>query len=256
VTAKGQRRIQFEFWFEGVRYRPTLLRTPTEANLRRAHEQLAGIKVRIAAGTFSFAEEFPEFRNLKEIPHEGAPRTCNHVFDAFLAHCESREAKGDMAPVTVACYRRILNGIWRPNIGALQFLGVQYSTLVKIADDAKWSKKSYNNAISVVRRAFKFGYRDYPDKHDPTASLRSARIRKQDRPVIDPFTIHEAETLVAALRHDWGQAEGNYDEFRFFTGLRPFSIRSSAGARRCCGCPRSDIADPIAPDIRRSVGTS
>ena len=25
VTAKGQRRIQFEFWFGGVRYRPTLV---------------------------------------------------------------------------------------------------------------------------------------------------------------------------------------------------------------------------------------
>jgi hypothetical protein len=61
VIAKGTRRIQFEFWFEGVPYRPTLLRTPTEANLREASEQLAGLKPRITAGTFSFAEEFPEF---------------------------------------------------------------------------------------------------------------------------------------------------------------------------------------------------
>lgn len=65
VTAKGPRRIQFEFWFEGVRYRPTLLRTPSEANLRQARRQLAGIKARITTGTFSFAEEFPEFRNLR-----------------------------------------------------------------------------------------------------------------------------------------------------------------------------------------------
>lgn len=221
VIAKSKRRIQFEFWFKGVRYRPSLLRTPTEANLRRAREQLAGIKERIDAGTFSFAEEFPNFRNLNNVPHQGSPRTCAQVFDAFLAHCKSRVGKNDMAAITLACYRRILNGIWRPKIGATRFLDVRYSTLVKFADEADWSKKSYNNAISVLRRAFKFGYRDYTEQHDPMSNLKGARIRKQDRPVVDPFTIREAEAVIAAIHHDWGEAQGNYDEFRFFTGLRP-----------------------------------
>ena len=36
-----------------------------------------------------------------------------------------------------------------------------------------------------------------------------------------PFTIAEAEALIAAIHRDWGEAQGNYDEFRFFTGLRP-----------------------------------
>jgi integrase len=221
VTAKGQGRIQFELWFEGVRYRPTLVRTPTEANLRRAREQLAGIKARITAGIFSFAEEFPEFRSLKDVPHQGAPRTCNQVFDAFIAHCESRVVKNDLATVTLACYRRILDAAWRPKLGAIRFLDVRYSSLVKIADEADWSKKSYNNVISVLRRAFKFGYRDYPEKHDPTSSLKSARLRKQDRPAVNPFRIGEAELLIGAIHRDWGEAQGNYDEFRFFTGLRP-----------------------------------
>jgi integrase len=29
--------------------------------------------------------------------------------------------------------------------------------------------------------------------------------------------MRDAETLIAAIHRDWG----NYDEFRFFTGLRP-----------------------------------
>src|ERR1700737_4791411 len=33
--------------------------------------------------------------------------------------------------------------------------------------------------------------------------------------------MHDAETLIAAIHHDWGESQGNYDEFRFFTGLRP-----------------------------------
>jgi integrase len=221
VAARGRERIQFTFKFEGTRYRPTLLTTPTESNLRRAREQLVAIKARIAAGTFSFAEEFPNYLHLSKVPRAGSPRTCDQVFDDFLAHCTARVAKNNMATVTFASYRRVLAGVWRPQLGARRFLDVRYSTLVEIADRADWSKKSYNNAISILRRAFKFGYRDHPELHDPTRQMKGARIQRKDRPIIDPFTIQEAEVLIAALHCDWGAAQGNYDEFRFFTGLRP-----------------------------------
>ncbi len=155
------------------------------------------------------------------MPDSGSRRTCGHVFDAFLAHRESRMAKDDMAPITVSSYRRVLNTAWRPKIGAMPFLAVHYSMLVRIADEASWSKKTYNNAVSVLRRAFKFGYLDHPDRHDPTAGLKSARIRKKHRATIDPFSIQDAEAIIAAIHEDWGEAQGNYDEFRFFTGLRP-----------------------------------
>jgi Arm DNA-binding domain len=137
---------------------------PTEANLRRARQQLERIKRSIANGTFSFAEEFPDFRDLKKVLAEGCPRTCSEVFDLFLAHCQSRVKKGDLATVTVATYRRVLNGIWRPQIGNFRLLDVRHSTLVKIADEPDWSKKTYNNAISVLRRAFTLGFRATADR--------------------------------------------------------------------------------------------
>ena len=221
VRSSGTTRIQFTFQFSGVRYRPTLLKQPTEANLRLAREHLKGIRFRIAAGTFSFAEEFPDYRHLNVVPRAGSPRTCSQVFDDYLTHCAARVSRHDMATVTLTSYRRILDGIWRPELGPIRFLDVRYSTLVQIADRADWCKKSYNNALSVLRRAFKFGYRDHPERHDPTRDLKGARIQRKDRPVIDPFSLDEAETLVAALRRDWGDAQANYDEFRFLTDLRP-----------------------------------
>jgi Arm DNA-binding domain len=97
VTAKGKRRIQFEFWLDGTRYRPTLPRIPTEANLRRAREQLAAIKERIRAGTFSFAEEFPNFRNLNEVLNEGSPnlRASIRCFPRALRVARSQGRHGD-----------------------------------------------------------------------------------------------------------------------------------------------------------------
>lgn len=56
VVAATHGRIQFDFMFEGVRYRPSIRRPPSEANLRRARERLDEIKRQIRAGTFSSEE--------------------------------------------------------------------------------------------------------------------------------------------------------------------------------------------------------
>ena len=73
----------------------------------------------------------------------------------------------------------------------------------------------------ALRCAFEYGYRDHPEKHNPASSLKCFRITKKDRPAVGPFSIHEAEALIRAIHLDWGETQGNYDEFRFFTGLRP-----------------------------------
>jgi integrase len=125
-----------------------------------------------------------------------------------------------MEAVTVAGYKKILDGVWRPTIGHRNFLHVTYSELVSIADSHVWGRKTYNNAISALRVAFGFGFRDHPQYHNPASMLKCVRIRKRDR-VIDPFRIEDAERLIAAIRQDWGEAQANYDEFRLFTGLRP-----------------------------------
>lgn len=51
-----------------------------------------------------------------------------------------------MAAATVNSYRKILNGIWRPQIGHLVFQKIRYSHLIAIADGLNWSKKTYNNS--------------------------------------------------------------------------------------------------------------
>jgi hypothetical protein len=103
-----------------------------------------------------------------------------------------------------------------PRWGERLFYDVSCSQLVAIADQHDWSKKTYNNALSVLRRAFDFGYKDRPLEANPARSLRGARLRKTDRPKVDPFCIHDAEVLTATIHRDWGEAQGNYDEFRFF----------------------------------------
>lgn len=44
-----------------------------------------------------------------------------------------------------------------------------------------------------------------------------SQARSSDRSVPDD----DAERFIAAIHQNWGEAQGNYDAFRFFTGLRP-----------------------------------
>ena len=73
----------------------------------------------------------------------------------------------------------------------------------------------------MVRCAFDYGYQDHPEKHNPASGLTCLRMTKKDRPAVDPFTFRRPSRSIARLHADWGEAIGNYDEFRFFTGLRP-----------------------------------
>jgi integrase len=221
VRAKGTSRIQLDFNYAGTRYRPTTSAAPTESNLQRARSKLKRVKVRIANGTFSFAAEFPNYRYRDRLARSFSTQTCNDVFDAYLAHCAARLAKLDLAYATLASYRRVIDWIWHPMIGARRFDQVNYSMLVKIADAKHVGKKTYKNIVSVLRRAFEHGYRDHPERHNPARGLKTLRMHRKDRPPVDPFSIEEAEALIAAIHRDWGEAQGNYDEFRFFTGLRP-----------------------------------
>ena len=228
VRAKGTDRIEFEFHFEGARYRPTLKRVPNEANLRRAYKQLVDIKNRIRLGIFKFEEEFPNYRYKDGLTtttcgkEDGSAETCNEVFDRFIAHCELRVNKDDMAFSTLEGYREILDRVFRPEIGEESFKEVIYSRLAEVvANNTKdTKKKTYNNITSAVRTAFKFGYKDLPGKSNPAVALPSFRITAKDRPKVDPFAIQDAELIIAASHRLHGEWYGNYEEFRFFTGLR------------------------------------
>ena len=193
----GSGRIRFDFSIEGQRFRPTLTWIPNETNLERARIYLARIKAQIAAGTFCFADDFPRYRGLHKLPRTLQPQSCGEVFDDFLRHEEARLARGDLAPATVVSHRKILDHVWRPQLGDIPFLGVRYSMLVRGIDAYTRNKKTYNNAVSALRRAFNFGYLDYPERADPAAALKCARIGKQDRPAIDPFSIQDAEVLIS-----------------------------------------------------------
>lgn len=232
IRARGSNRIEFDFRFAGIRYRPMINRIPNEANLRRAHQQLKDMKKRIERGEFNFADEFPDYRFRTALPNGNnvepsiKPETCNEVVDRFIAYCELRVSKDDMAPSTLETYEEVLERVVRPEIGRDLFERVIYSRLAAVvaAKTKDVKKKTYNNIVSVVRTYFKFGYKDHPGKFNPALALPGFRMTAKDRPRVHPFAIQEAELIIAASRRKHGEWYGNYQEFLFFTALRQSEI--------------------------------
>lgn len=220
--AKALNRTQCDVVRQGILDRPRLKRTPIEQNLEHARQAPAAIRRWIAEGNFVFNEEASEscYKSAAPANHPGAQKTCNEVFDQFLAHCAMRVSMDDMAFSTLEGYREILDKVFRPTLGPKPFGSIVYSQLADILSKQTRKKKTYNNIASAVRTAFKFGYRDRPGQFNPALALPTFRIYKKDRPPVDPFSIEEAEKIIAASHATFGSLHGNYEEFRFFTGLR------------------------------------
>jgi integrase len=93
-----------------------------------------------------------------------------------------RVAMDDLAYSTLEGYRKILYALWSPKIGETAFEKVVYSELAKIAAAHTRKKKTYNNVVSAIRTAFKFGYKDLPGQFRPR------------RPPEDPVPVTQAVT--------------------------------------------------------------
>lgn len=213
VTAKGER-IQFDFSVNGERYRPTIDMRPTKANLQYAARRLVDIKRRITLGTFSFAEEFPNYRFIGSITGPANRPTFKVVGELFLA-----SIKGDVEHATHVSYRKILNQFWYPKIGDRIMADIRYSELTTIIGEHPWTtRKTRNNNVSVGRLVFAFAVEDRIIQTSPAEKLKSLKIQTEPP---DPYTLKEAEALIAGALEHYSEEDANYFEFSCFAGTRP-----------------------------------
>lgn len=215
VIPKGDR-IKLDFAYRGKRYRPTIDLPPTQANLKHARRRLEEIKHRIRAGTFDFSGEFPEYRFIGEMSEASPELTFGQVADLFVASI------GDLEHATQESYRKKLKSFWRPRIGEKAIANIRYSDLLAIVGGNPWgSKKTRNNIVSVLRRVFEFAHADELIERNPTERLKSLKVHRTPP---DPYTIAEAEALVAGMVGICGKHAANYVEFGFFSGSRPSEL--------------------------------
>jgi len=215
VRAKNGR-IEYDFEYQGKRYRPTVDITPTETNLRNARIQRKRIVNDIRNGTFVFAQEFPGFKYLSGTPNNVERPRFETVADLYLDSIRS-----EVAYSTYESYRKIIESFWKPRLGKKVIDEIKYSDITTELNNLPVGKKTRNNIVSIGRGVFNFAKHDHLIKESPADNLKTLKVQK---PSPDPYTVQEAEALIAGISQDWGVYESNYVEFGFFTGARPSEI--------------------------------
>lgn len=202
--------IRITFTHEGKAYKRRLTTAgqampPSPGNIRYAHRLADEIRQKIRFGTFKLADYFPDDGT------SGTATTTAERIDLWL------KLQSDKAPSTLKAYR-IAADWWKEQIGAKPIAALVHSDiLAALATQPTWSGKTRNNKVSVLRQALQLAQRDGVITADPLGGLEAAG---HQRPEPDPFTVAEAESIIAALRERYGDSIANYFGFKFYTGLR------------------------------------
>ncbi|MGN4188748.1 Arm DNA-binding domain-containing protein [Burkholderia gladioli] len=216
-----EKSIRLAFVLDGSPVRRTLkvngkAMPPTPANIKYARRLATEIRDRIAHGTFSMAEYFPDDGQSTSLELKdwlarwlSAQRievsTRDGYETAIKFWCLSFGDQMQRIPLATL------------SIKALKTIHIQTA----IANRPDLSGKTINNYLSVLRSAFALAMTDKLISEDPTEAVPRA---KHQKPVPDPFSQDESRLIIEyAEKHHAGQVH-NLIEFWFWTGLRTSEV--------------------------------
>lgn len=204
--------IRIRFYWQGKRRSETIYLNdaplaPTPANVKYAHRVAAEIHRKITDSTFDYATYFPHSSNAK-------PANAGMLHAAMDRWLKLLDRKTS----TKAQYQTRIESFWKVHLTDRPVAKVKHSDILEALAQGTWkSGKSRNNELSMIRQFFEFLRLDGAIPANPCDGIERATYQ---RPAPDPFTLEEAESIVAHLAAKYGHEVADYYEFMFMTGLR------------------------------------
>jgi len=213
VRAKGKR-IGIVLVVGGKQIEPTLNLPPTELNLKHARRERRRMVQAIRDGDFDLAKEFPDYKLAAQHQSATAPLTFDEVKAKFLLWVKTRQANS-----SVQSLGRKLTSFWSPTFGAKPTKSITYAQLSDHVAQHPWgSPKTHNNYVSALREMFAYAHDHGLVETNATQKLRMLKLQREDP---DPYTVEEAEALIACARNVHGEVDALYWELAFLLGMRP-----------------------------------
>lgn len=205
-------RIKFVLNGETIRERLTLngkSLPPTPANLKYAARVAADIRRRIAAGTFDYAEFFPDSARAAA----DGTTTFGALADLWL------KSKGQLEAATKDQYGNAVEMWKRLLVADTPLDSLTHQVLAAKIGGHPWaSPKSCNNYLIPLRGIFEFEYRGRKAMDNPMAGIKNLSVVKKPP---DPFTPDEREAILADMLARYDPRVHAYFTFAFFSGVRP-----------------------------------
>lgn len=232
-------RLQFDFFYKGLRCREQTLLEDTPANRKRLGAFMAQIDQEIRQGSFDYAKYFPSSSNLAKVappasqsqqnaPHSAAtpprPTSGTPLFKDFASewYQENEIAWKISYQKTVrgtidnyldpAFEEKEVSHITKGDI--LKFR----SSLAKVLNRSRMglSPERINHIMTTLRMILN----DAADRFNfstPFVGIKPLKVQPTD---VDPFSIAEVNLFLSRVRADFR----DYYQVRFFTGLRTGEI--------------------------------
>ncbi len=224
--------IRLSFTFKRKRERKLLKlddqpMLPTAANMKYAQRIAQEIRDRIRHGTFSMAEYFPENEATKNKPTKSRvsdPLTVKSWLDKWLntKSIEDSTKKGYESIIKFWNTAAIADTEKKTVVGTLALRALKSSHLLTaIAQRADVSGKTINNHMSIMRQALDLAVADGVISKNPADQVPLA---KHQKPPPDPFSLEEAEAIIADMAKHYPEPIYNMVEAWFFTGLRTSEV--------------------------------
>jgi integrase len=191
VRATGDKSIQIDFRYQGIRCRERLRLAPTAQNLKYAARLKATIEHEIAQGTFDYSRHFPDSRRGRFLRH-GPGGT---VTNALRAYVESLAQS--VEPETLREYGRDAEIVarWFDKDRTLSSL-TRKDIRQAVAKQAL-SRTRISNLLRPLRGALEQALEDEAIDSNPLEGFKLRRAGSLTKQEVDPFTPEEVEALGA-----------------------------------------------------------
>ncbi|UDM17874.1 Arm DNA-binding domain-containing protein [Vogesella sp. XCS3] len=213
----GGQSLVIHFQFRGVECRETLKGWEvTKGNIKAAAGLKAEIEKKIAFGTFSYPEYFPDSKRAAIFGQARATITVGKLLEEYL-----KLAERTLKASTVNDYRKSIQGDLQAAFGAKRIVDLTAADIRDWVVSKAVTAKRIRNILTPLRNVLEQAIVDGLIQKNPLDQvvinkLISRETAKTDYEV-DPF--NEAE-IVAILEH-CGEGQGrNLLQFAFYAGLR------------------------------------
>ena len=204
--------ISVRFSYNGKRYKEVLNLRPTAGNIRFAEKLMVDVRRAISNGTFSFADFFPESKNVE---HAIANPNVSEMSALFL------QTQGRLGLATLSQYKNALI-FWQKLLGADTLMrDIKHSALSAAIGKHKWSSaKLCNNYLIVLRGICKLADKDnaFGDRSNPMEGIANMPVQRK---MPDPLELDEVDRILEHIQGKYPQQVANYYIFAFYTGVRP-----------------------------------
>jgi integrase len=199
--------LYLDFYYQGIRQRPSLGLEATKANKLHAERLYSAIQHEISIGTFDFAKHFPNSKKSLSIKNT-TNKTVSLALDEYMS-----SGRRSFEKSTLKGYRSAIEFYLKPNFGDIKLADVTSSMVKSWIGGLTISAKRINNVLIPLRTIFADAYADEIIDRDPMVRVKNLSIKTEE-----PNPLKPAE--VEAILRELPQQGKNLIQFALWTGLR------------------------------------